>query len=150
MSARDPAARRHPPRRGLIMAAAAMALLCSSSAAADSWWGPDKAAHLGISTALGAGVYGGLWALSEDPLPLRLTLGVSLALLPGLTKEIHDAGRAGNHFSGRDMVFNGVGALVGAGALCLLELALGRPAPAAMGIAAPGQRGPGVAIVGRF
>jgi uncharacterized protein YfiM (DUF2279 family) len=70
----------------------------------DSWGGSDKAAHFGVSAALGVGAS----RLSDDT-----ATAVGLALIPGLAKELYDAGQDCNRFSWRDMAWNAAGAYVG-------------------------------------
>jgi uncharacterized protein YfiM (DUF2279 family) len=137
-------------RRRLPTAALVAALsLCPGVAGADSWWGADKALHLSVSLALGATAYGGLWLASDDGPAVKLALGWSLAMLPGLAKEIYDDGQPGNSFSGADMLYNALGALVGCGALLTIELVLARrrgpPARVTLG-----PWGRGVALGGTF
>ena len=106
-------------------------LLCASVwqpsrvQADDDWWGRDKAMHLTASAGLGSAVYGGLWLLGDDTPEVKLALSVPLALLPGLAKELYDDGQPGNHFSGRDMLWNAVGALVACGVLYAVERLVG-------------------------
>ena len=108
-----------------------MGLLHSPAARAeDPWWDQDKGLHLAVSGALGAGVYTTLWLAGDDPRPLRLVLATGLALLPGVAKEIYDSGQPGNLFSGKDMLWNAVGAVAGVGLALgveLLALHLRRP-----------------------
>lgn len=108
------------------------ALACAGLAAparAERWTGVDKAAHLGVSAALGASCYALLWAFGDDPPALRLAAAAGLALLPGLAKEMYDGGQPGNRFSGADLFWDGVGAALGSLALLGLERLLGRPVP---------------------
>jgi uncharacterized protein YfiM (DUF2279 family) len=125
------------PRRSTGRAALAVALLlsglppASSRARADDLFGKDKALHLSVSFALGSAAQAGLWLLGNDPRPVRLGLGFGLALLPGLAKEIWDAGRPGNHFSGLDLLWDAVGAALGNAAVLGLDLLLARRRAAA-------------------
>ena len=90
-----------------------LALLASLAAPAhacgpyhDSWSGSDKAAHFGVSAALGVGAS----RLTDDT-----ATAVGLALIPGLAKELYDAGQDCNRFSWRDMGWNVAGAVLGVG-----------------------------------
>jgi len=104
-------------------------LLCltlATPASADDWWGRDKALHLSVSLGLGGSAYGGLWLLGDDRPAVKLALAWSLAMLPGLAKELYDDGQVGNRFSARDLLWNAVGAAVGAGILFVIDLVLKR------------------------
>jgi uncharacterized protein YfiM (DUF2279 family) len=79
----------------------------------DKWWAEDKGLHFSLSFALGSAWYTGLWLLGDDPRPVRVVLSLSLAVLPGVFKEIYDAGQPGNQFSGKDMVWDVIGATTG-------------------------------------
>lgn len=70
----------------------------------DDWAGRDKAAHFGVSFALGIGAS----RLSADT-----PTAVGLALLPGLAKELYDAQQDCNRFSWKDMGWNAAGAYLG-------------------------------------
>ncbi len=89
-----------------------MLLAGASSAAAacepgrDDWMGRDKAAHFGASFALG--VAGS--RLTTEPWE-----AVGLALIPGVAKELYDAGQDCNRFSWKDMGWNVAGAVLGVG-----------------------------------
>lgn len=72
----------------------------------DDWMGRDKAAHFGASFALG--VAGS--RLTREPWE-----AVGLALIPGVAKELYDAGQDCNRFSWRDMGWNVAGAVLGVG-----------------------------------
>ena len=92
------------------------------TATADSWWGTDKAAHLGVGTALGAVSYGFLWSFGENPSWLRFTVANALALVPALGKEIYDETRDNNYFSGKDLVWSWIGILIGTGVMLAVDL----------------------------
>jgi len=116
--------------------------------AAEPLWDEDKPLHLGLSAALGGGIYAALTIWSDQGRPARLLLSTSLALLPGLGKEIHDAGQPGNRFSHADMLWNLVGALAGAGfglGVDLLVQHIRGPPKVRLSIA-----GPGAVVSGRF
>lgn len=70
----------------------------------DDWTGSDKAAHFGVSLALGVGAS----RLSDDTLT-----AVGLALVPGLAKELYDSQQDCNRFSWKDMAWNAAGAYIG-------------------------------------
>lgn len=97
------------PRATLVL----LCLALPSVAGADEWWARDKALHLSVSLGLGGAAYGGLWLTGDDTPEARLALSFSLAMLPGLAKELYDDGQPGNRFSGKDMAWNAIGALVG-------------------------------------
>lgn len=90
-------------------------LIPAPAAAAEPLWDNDKIPHLLLSSALGGGSYAALTMWGDQGRPARLLLATSVALLPGLGKEIYDGGQPGNHFSHTDMLWNLVGALAGAG-----------------------------------
>lgn len=72
--------------------------------AEDEWTGTDKTKHFALSTAFGAAAY----AVTENRRQAFL-----LALAPGLLKEAYDSTQPNNHFSGKDMAWNALGAAVG-------------------------------------
>ena len=118
-----PPASRAPTGRFVFVVCFLFSVLYSLPARAeDPWWAEDKGMHLAVSGALGAGVYTTLWLAGDDPRPLRLVLSASLALLPGLAKEIYDSGQQGNFFSGKDMLWNTVGVAAGVGLALGMEL----------------------------
>ena len=86
----------------LLVLLAGSAQACGHSR--DDWSGTDKAAHFGVSFALG--VAGS--RLSDDT-----WTAFGLALLPGLAKEVYDAQQDCNRFSWKDMGWNAAGAYVG-------------------------------------
>ncbi len=92
------------------------ALAVAQTAAADDWTGADKAAHFGFSLAFGAAatasvpVAGGPAGPQWQP----LALGFGIGLVPGLAKEGWDLTGRGDP-SWKDMAWNTVGSLVGAG-----------------------------------
>ncbi len=92
----------------LIPAFALLATLSSSAAACgphnDDWTGSDKAAHFGVSLALGVGAS----RLADDT-----WTAFGLALVPGVAKELYDGTRDCNRFSWKDMAWNAAGAYVG-------------------------------------
>lgn len=92
----------------LLSAFALLASLSNAAAACgsrnDDWTGSDKAAHFGVSLALGVGAS----RLSDDT-----WTAFGLALVPGVAKELYDGTRDCNRFSWKDMAWNAAGAYVG-------------------------------------
>lgn len=91
----------------LISGLALMILLNGTTLACshrDDWTGSDKAAHFGVSFALGVATS----RVSDDTLT-----AVGLALVPGLAKELYDSTQDCNRFSWKDMAWNTAGAFVG-------------------------------------
>ena len=90
----------------------------------DSWWGTDKALHLGAGALFGAATYGILfWGQADGP-GTRAILSSVIGTLPGVAKEIYDAGQPGNHFCVKDLVWTAIGATAISLALFGLEMAL--------------------------
>ena len=85
-----------------LLAAAGPNHACS--VARDDWMGRDKAAHFGASFAVGVAAS----RLTNEPWE-----AVGLALIPGVAKELYDAGQACNRFSWKDMAWNAAGAYIG-------------------------------------
>lgn len=96
--------------------------------AADPWWGPDKAAHFGVSAAIAGGGYAIGVAAFDDPAP-RALLGAGLGLGAGATKEALDAAGLGTP-SWKDFVWDLVGVAVGVGIGLTIDLSLRSAAPA--------------------
>jgi len=123
-----------PPRRrvrSIVRATLAWTLMLSLLAlpprparAEDHWWGRDKALHLTVGVTIGGGCYGMLWAASADRASTRLALCTTLGLLPGLGKELYDAGQPHNRFSLLDLAWTTAGVLGASFALWGLERAL--------------------------
>lgn len=94
--------------RTLVNLIPTLALLAGNAAACgthnDDWTGSDKAAHFGVSLALGVGAS----RLSDDT-----WTAFGLALVPGVAKELYDSTRDCNRFSWKDMAWNAAGAYVG-------------------------------------
>ncbi len=94
--------------RFLVLAVVLLTTLSGSvmacSAHDDNWTGSDKAAHFGVSMAVGIGTS----RLSDDT-----WTAFGLALVPGVAKELYDATRDCNRFSWKDMAWNAAGAYVG-------------------------------------
>jgi putative lipoprotein len=98
--------------RGAVAAALVGMLAVPALAQSDAWTSPDKALHAGFSASfgmIGASLAGGAGSAGE-----RVLYGTMLGSLPGLAKELADAQRPGGDASYRDMVFNVVGAALGA------------------------------------
>ena len=97
---------------------------------ADEWNGADKAAHFGLSAAFGAAATSAVPLLGGPSGPdwRPLALGVGIGLVPGLAKEAWDAGGHGDP-SWRDVTWDLVGAVVGAGLVWAVQAAL-TPRPA--------------------
>jgi uncharacterized protein YfiM (DUF2279 family) len=93
---------------------------------AESWWGVDKAEHLALSFLLAGAGYSAVSLLGDDPRPLRLAFSTSLALVPGVLKEIYDSGQPQNHFSGQDMTWDVIGAVTGSLAALAVDLLIER------------------------
>lgn len=136
MKGRAPAAEGRRPRRGAVELRLALTLLLGTSTllrpaspahAQDRWWARDKALHLTVGVAIGGGCYGLLWAASPDRAGTRLALCTTLGLLPGLGKELYDAGQPGNRFSLLDLAWTTVGVLGASVALWGIERALRQP-----------------------
>lgn len=70
----------------------------------DDWSGGDKAAHFGVSAALGVGAS----RLSDDP-----WTAFGLALIPGVAKEVYDSQQDCKRFSWKDLSWDAAGAYVG-------------------------------------
>ena len=101
-------------------------LLLPRPAMAEDWSGADKAIHFSVSLAMSAGIYGGLWAVGEESTVIRASPASVVAFLPGLFKELYDAGQPGNSFSGADMFYNVLGIAVGCAIMLTIDL-LARP-----------------------
>ena len=93
---------------GLILAQGGVA----RAAPPDPWWGPDKALHLTVSMAAAGGGYG-LAALVTESRGARFGFGLGGALALGVGKELYDLAGPGQA-SGKDLLFDGLGAVVGA------------------------------------
>lgn len=84
--------------------AAALTLCPLQQSHADEWTGPDKTKHFAVSALIAAGAYAATESRNQAFL---------IALAPGLLKEVYDSTQPNNHFSGKDMVWNTLGAAVG-------------------------------------
>jgi putative lipoprotein len=106
--------------------AVALACLLSSHARAqDSWGGVDKAKHFGASAVLATGGYAAAMLVAPEPWQ-RAALGGGFALTLGVAKEIYDATGQGDP-SLRDLSWDLVGCLFGAGVALLIDYALRPP-----------------------
>lgn len=94
-----------------LVALLVLTALGTPAQAEDSWWGPDKALHLGVGAAIGGVLYGSLWAANVGTPAIRFPVSVAVGMLPAVGKEIYDATRPDNHFSGRDLFWSAVGVL---------------------------------------
>lgn len=90
----------------------------------DPWRGRDKRLHAGTSAGLGAGFYALSVPLVERR-SARAAIGFGVAFSLGVAKELYDATGAGTP-SGRDLMWDAVGALAGVGAAALLDFAVCR------------------------
>jgi len=102
---------------GVVLCAAVVCGGCASlPRARSSWWGKDKALHLGLSAAIAGGAYAGMrsgGAVSEGEAAVS---GFAIGFGAGYAKEVHDAGRpGGTGFDLRDLFWDLVGACVGVG-----------------------------------
>jgi putative lipoprotein len=86
----------------------------------DPWWGPDKAAHLAISSAIAATGYGATACVTESR-PVRVAVGAGTAVLLGGLKELVDLTGAG-HASWKDFTWDVVGAVTGVLVAYLLDV----------------------------
>lgn len=76
--------------------------------------GDDKLKHFGISSLFGAASETYLHYTTKLNASQRIIWGTALGSLPGLTKELIDSTKKGNHFSGSDLAVDVAGAFVGA------------------------------------
>ncbi len=84
---------------------AAVCLASFSSAwAADDWNGADKAKHVAVSAVLGT--------VSAMHFEDKWT-AFGVAMIPGVLKEIADSQQSRNHFSGKDLAADALGAALG-------------------------------------
>ena len=74
----------------------------------------DKKKHLGASFLIGTatGMYME-YNYKQNSYSENLLIGTSLAMVPGILKEISDERKANNHFSGSDLAYDFVGSLLG-------------------------------------
>ena len=107
--------------RMLVSARLTMILLLFSAlpVRADTWWGSDKALHLGVSVGLAAGATAVTAAWIEDPLE-RAAIGVVSSLSLGVAKELFD-GLGLGEASFRDLTWDLIGSVVGASLAWIVE-----------------------------
>jgi len=86
---------------------------------ADSWWGTDKALHLGVSVGLAASATAVTAAWIEDPLE-RAAIGVVSSLTLGVAKELFD-GLGLGEASFRDLTWDLIGSVIGASLAWVVE-----------------------------
>ena len=112
----------------------ALALSPRRAAASDSdpWFGPDKAAHFGVSLGLAAGGYAALspWLEARSE---RAVGGAAFSLTLGASKELWDLAGHGDP-SWRDFTWDVLGTAAG------VALALGVDALVSQGKSAPAER----------
>jgi putative lipoprotein len=78
----------------------------------DTWTGPDKAKHFLVGGLIGAG--SALAAQSSDRSDGEaVAVAVAVALPIGIGKEVYDQRVKKTYFSGKDLVWDLVGALAG-------------------------------------
>jgi putative lipoprotein len=83
-----------------------------ASTPADPWWGPDKAAHLAVSSVLSAAATR-VAMDSGVPASSAHAQAIGIVLVIGAGKEAYDARPGGTGWSWRDMSWNLLGALLG-------------------------------------
>jgi uncharacterized protein YfiM (DUF2279 family) len=93
--------------------------------AQDSWLGLDKGKHFGASAVLVTGGYAASMLVVEEPWQ-RAAVGGSFALTLGVAKEIYDATGQGDP-SLRDLTWDVIGCVFGAGVSLLIDYALRSP-----------------------
>jgi hypothetical protein len=87
----------------------------------EPWFGVNKVLHFIVGVGAGAGsslVLGA--AFPNLPKGVRFLLAGALGTLPGVLKEIDDQLHPPNYFSYKDLTYNVLGSLVGAGFVVLL------------------------------
>ena len=118
---------RPPIAKSLVLvtlAALLIALWPARPAYADDepWFGVNKALHFIVGVGAGAGsslVLGA--AFPNLPKGTRFWLASALGTLPGVLKELDDQFHPPNYFSYKDLTYNVLGSLVGAGFVYLLS-----------------------------
>lgn len=83
----------------------------------DAWFGQDKAMHFGMSAPLGMLGASVAEKFGYTGKTERLVAGAALGMLPGLAKEWADRYNPRATASAKDMVFNMLGAMLGAAAV---------------------------------
>jgi len=79
----------------------------------DPWLGTDKFKHFAISGAIAAGVTAGLHEKDSD---VAVAAGMGAAMVAGTAKEWHDLYNRNTCWSWKDLVWDFIGASVGASA----------------------------------
>ncbi|MDD5390175.1 MAG: hypothetical protein PHD37_12565 [Gallionellaceae bacterium] len=87
-----------------LLAAVAAVSFATTALAADEWNGSDKIKHVAVSAAFGT-------ASAMHFEDKWVAFGV--AMIPGVLKEVADSTRKNNHFSGKDLVADALGAALG-------------------------------------
>ncbi len=100
-----------------VLAGMVLGLLPSSAAAQDRWFAPDKAAHFVISFFLTTATYTVARDYMEKDRAIQTAVGVTAGL--GIAKEVHDALTGEGTFSGKDLVWDGLG--IGLGVLIVSQ-----------------------------
>jgi putative lipoprotein len=77
----------------------------------DSWWGPDKAKHFAGSFAVAAGTTMALTSSTGEDEAVAGGVGTTLGL--GTGKELYDREIKRTYFSGKDLAWDLIGALLG-------------------------------------
>lgn len=93
--------------------------------AQDSWLGVDKGKHFGASAVLATGGYAASMLVTQEPWQ-RAALGGGFALTLGVAKEAYDATGQGDP-SLRDLTWDVIGCVFGAGVSLLIDYALRTP-----------------------
>jgi len=145
----SPALRRGCSAPGIALLVAAAVVTTGAPAGASL--PRDKVLHLQVSAGLAAGGYLGAALITEDR-PLRAGLGFGAAVLVGGAKELADAAGLG-HPSAGDMLWNIVGAALGAGLAWWLDRPPRAPRPLLAGASGDrweaGRGPPRLAVPGR-
>jgi len=116
-SAVRPAVAVSPRMRAMVAVALVAAVAATPVRAADpvdSWTGQDKAMHFGLSAPLGMLGVGMADRLGFTGRFERIAVGAALGMVPGLAKEWSDRSNPRGTASGKDMVANMLGAILGA------------------------------------
>ena len=111
-----------------------MAVLFAASSLSDTSAVPpafsDKILHIGSYAALGLTVFRAFAGARFDRMtPARALAAVLVCILYGISDEFHQSFVPGRTPDARDLVADGVGAALGAGALLLLKAIWGRRSP---------------------
>ncbi|MBU0676859.1 MAG: hypothetical protein KJ626_01975 [Verrucomicrobia bacterium] len=78
----------------------------------DEWFGQDKWQHFAVASAVGAGVVAGLEGGGSSESDARAG-AIFLTISLGCAKEWRDENVKGTYWSGKDLVWDFVGAVVG-------------------------------------